>query len=72
MLAIFDHQEREEAELRETLGDIIIISNVGFSAAALFYLLVKIGIGIYEGCKEARKEEHGLAKTLLKILMIPF
>ena len=68
-----DEQGNDDQEIRGILGEVIIYSNVAFSAAALFYLCAKLFLGA-RAAYRVSKRMKGVEgrRAWLQLLVIPF
>ena len=54
-LAIMDHNDDQDQEKRDLLANIIIYCNIAFSAAVIFYICIKLILGIRQVYKIYKK-----------------
>mmetsp|Transcript_30706 Transcript_30706/g.27903 ORF Transcript_30706/g.27903 Transcript_30706/m.27903 type:complete len:130 (+) Transcript_30706:1949-2338(+) len=73
IMAVMDAQGVQNNELREELGDLIIVCFLLFTIAAVLFFLIDFGKGLYRACKEMKR--RGRKKGVLmciQLLAIPF
>lgn len=71
-MAILDKQEREEAEIRAYLGEIIIYCNLVFSLLAVAFIAIKMFIGLRTSYRLIKKSKGTSKNICLQVLIVPF